>query len=164
MKIFKNIINHRDLINSTPRQIDPRLENASFIVETKVFSRDFVFSACRLLISRYMILSKDDLSLWEDDPESFIQEEQTDHWEYHIRGCAEKLFILLLGKHSDILGPFLVETLNSLQQSTDPASILFKESVYCAFAIGSNDLSHFINFDEWIINSLYNESKNNTLE
>jgi hypothetical protein len=34
-----------------------------------------------------MVLSKEDLETWENDPESWCADEESDYWEYRLRVC-----------------------------------------------------------------------------
>jgi hypothetical protein len=51
----------------------------------QLFTEEFVTNATYLIISRFLKLSQEDLESWEDDPEQFVQEEESDYWLYKIR-------------------------------------------------------------------------------
>jgi hypothetical protein len=85
MKILKNIAQNRDFNAVASLKPDERISNAVSIVEQHFFIPEMVIEIAKLLMTRYLIFSEEDLEFWEDDPESFVQEEETDHWEYHLR-------------------------------------------------------------------------------
>lgn len=70
------------------------------------------------MISEYLVLHEDSLEEWHDDPESYVQIEETDHWEYDLKGCAEKLLMVLVSRNRALLCPFLIETMSNLPNGT----------------------------------------------
>ena len=38
-------------------------------------------------MGRYLAFSKEELEMWRDEPEGFVQEEDSDHWEFVLRVC-----------------------------------------------------------------------------
>jgi hypothetical protein len=63
---------------------DPRLEQVLSLLEINLFTPSFVISALKLLLSRYLILDQDALLNWENEAEEFVQEAESDHWEYNV--------------------------------------------------------------------------------
>ena len=51
----------------------------------EIFTEDFAKDLCQVLITKYLIMSTQDLEMWENDPETFVTEEEADHWEFNIR-------------------------------------------------------------------------------
>jgi hypothetical protein len=60
-------------------------EKAEAYVTEQLFQPSFLSNFCQTLITKFIILNQEDLELWETEPETFIQEEEADHWEYEIR-------------------------------------------------------------------------------
>ena len=83
LKLVKNLIKHPQfsLLN---QKKEPLVDQALHLLD-QVFTTDFVISCAGLLINKFLVLSKEDLESWENDPESFVLEEEADHWEYHPR-------------------------------------------------------------------------------
>jgi hypothetical protein len=75
-----------------------------------------------------------------------------------IQGCAEKLFTTLVSKNRAVLCPFIMESLLSLPQDLSSSTLLLKEAVYSSVALCSHDLYDYLNFDEWAVNCLFNET------
>lgn len=135
------------------------MELALTALEEKLFTVDFIKNAIQLLISKYLVLSQDDLSSWTEDPESFFLEEEADHWEYHIRSCAEKLFMVLVSKHRNVVTPLLITSLAIAAEPTDIRSMLFRDSLYCAIGLGAYDLFEYLNFDDFVLRKLLAEAQ-----
>ena len=83
-------------------------------LKNQLLTPNFLVEASKLVISRYLVLTDTVLSEWEDDPEAFVLEEDSDAWEFNLRACGEKLLSVLVSKNRALLGPFLVDTLKSL--------------------------------------------------
>lgn len=65
------------------------------ILEEQILTQSFVESFAELLISSYLILRKEDLVMWEEDPEGWVNFDETDHWEYQIRVCFNTISIMI---------------------------------------------------------------------
>lgn len=55
------------------------------ILDTQLFTPEFVKSACELLVGRYMLLTAEDIRMWNEDPEEWFAEQEADRWEYSVR-------------------------------------------------------------------------------
>ena len=62
-------------------------ETDPYVFFLPVLTPQFVEDAVRLLISRFMPLTEDDLNEWLADPESWVTTEDTesDMWQYELR-------------------------------------------------------------------------------
>lgn len=124
----------------------------------------FVTSTLNLIVSKYLILSNEDLEVWNDDPESFVQEEDSDHWEFNIRQCAEKLVTVLVSQNRHLLAPILIEVLRQTPEAIDLTSILQREAVYCAIGLAAYDVYEYMSFSEWVEAKLVTESQSTSIE
>ncbi|KAJ3274383.1 Importin-11 [Terramyces sp. JEL0728] len=84
LKMLKNIVRHPAYHVVSEKHADPKVPEALNILHG-ILTQEFVINCSKTLLSRYICLSKTDLELWEDDPESFNQEEESDHWEFSLR-------------------------------------------------------------------------------
>ncbi|KAJ3323392.1 Importin-11 [Boothiomyces sp. JEL0866] len=162
LKILKNIVKNPSYHVVSEKHGDARLPDALKVLHG-IFTQDFVLACSRILLSRYVCMSKSDLELWEDDPESFNQEEESDHWEYNVRGCAEKLYMFLNSKYRELLSPFLVSTLNSLGDP-NASNLLFMEGLYCVFGVCAFELYDYFDFDQWFETKLVFQVQNKSPE
>lgn len=158
MKLLRNILVHREFITS---KTDARAGEAFQILDSTLFTPEFVVRAAKLLISQYLVLNVDDFETWDGSAEDFVQEEETDAWEYNIRGCGAKVLSSLVSKSSAVLCPFLIETLQGLTADVD---ILFREAVYCAIGTNAVELAEYLDFDSWISTVLVLEVQNKGVE
>lgn len=60
------------------------------IVQERLLSQEFTIELLRVVM-QYLVLSGSDLQCWQEDPESFCLEEESDAWQYNTRPCAEKV-------------------------------------------------------------------------
>eukprot|EP00842_Homolaphlyctis_polyrhiza_P000158 jgi/Hompol1/1142/HPOL_001071-RA len=104
-------------------------------------------------------MTQEDLESWNEDPESFLQEEEADHWEYNPRACAEKVFMDLVSKNRALLCPIIIEMLQNASGPTTPETMLAKEAVYTAVGLAAYDLYDWFDFSVWIRSHLIHESR-----
>ncbi|CAG8601057.1 16302_t:CDS:2, partial [Racocetra fulgida] len=64
---------------------DLQVSEAMRVVDEQILTPNFVESCAELLISNLIILRKDDLIMWEEDPEGWINYDESDHWEHQLR-------------------------------------------------------------------------------
>ena len=72
-------------LEAVEKSTSSRLAQALSVVEGQLLTPKFVNSITENIISKFLILRNDDLNMWEDDPEGWINYDETDHWEYHVR-------------------------------------------------------------------------------
>lgn len=140
---------------------DKRIPEAVSVMDTNLFTKDFLISVVNLLLTHYICLTSEDMSLWQEDPESFVLEEDADHWEYQKRACAEKVLMVLVTKHREFLAPFLVQNLKQISASDN---LQLKESIYNAAGICAHDLFDYLDFDDWMRNHLVHQIQNHSPE
>jgi Importin-beta N-terminal domain len=147
IKALKNLVSHSEYYTVPPHR-DQRIENALSVLQSNLFTSDFILSTARLMISQYTLLNEQTLQEWQDDPEAFFQEEESDVWEYNQRRCAEKLVMLLISSNKALLCPFLIESLKGLPNDYSFANLKFRESLYAAMGHGAFSLGDFLDFGE----------------
>lgn len=54
-------------------------------IKKEVLDSTTVCHMCRHLVTRYFVLSADDLALWDAEPESFATDEAGESWKYSLR-------------------------------------------------------------------------------
>ncbi|CAG8781078.1 16641_t:CDS:2, partial [Acaulospora morrowiae] len=92
---------------------DEKITEAIKIVDEQILTSNLVESFAELLITDLISLTKEDLEMWEDDPEGWINYDETDHWEYQLRPCAEKVFIELLTQYRNSLSVKIAKLLEN---------------------------------------------------
>ncbi|GBC10855.1 hypothetical protein RclHR1_09960006 [Rhizophagus clarus] len=157
--LLKGIV-RKSSYNQDIKESENRLSDAMKILEEQILTQSFVESFAELLISSYLILRKEDLVMWEEDPEGWVNFDETDHWEYQIRPCAEKVFTDLITQCRDLLSPKILKLLENAAL-TQSDNLLVKDAIYCAVGLGSHELYDVLDFDSWLVNNLLVEAANN---
>ncbi|KIO12672.1 hypothetical protein M404DRAFT_959382 [Pisolithus tinctorius Marx 270] len=132
-------------------------------VSETTLSQQFVEDAVRLLVTRFIPLNLTDLEGWMSDPEEWVSEEdkETDHWEYELRPCGERVLMTLASQYRDYVVPLMATTFKDVvsQPTTDLQSIIQKEAIYCAIGRCATRLRDVIPFTEWMRHYLAVEAK-----
>ncbi|KFU95493.1 Importin-11 [Chaetura pelagica] len=130
-------------------------------IKTAFFTYPTLMEICRRLVTHYFLLTKEELTMWEEDPEGFtVEETGGDSWKYSLRPCTEVLFIDIFHEYNQTLTPVLLEMVHSLQGSTnmeDTSAILIKDAVYNAVGLAAYELFDSVDFDQWFKNQLLAE-------
>ncbi|KAM6328269.1 importin-11 isoform 1-T15 [Alca torda] len=130
-------------------------------IKTAFFTYPTLMEICRRLVTHYFLLTKEELTMWEEDPESFtVEETGGDSWKYSLRPCTEVLFIDIFHEYNQTLTPVLLEMVRGLQGSTnveDTSAILIKDAVYNAVGLAAYELFDSVDFDQWFKNQLLAE-------
>uniref|UniRef100_U9SPB0 Importin N-terminal domain-containing protein n=1 Tax=Rhizophagus irregularis (strain DAOM 181602 / DAOM 197198 / MUCL 43194) TaxID=747089 RepID=U9SPB0_RHIID len=117
--LLKGIIRKSSYNQDIKESEDLRISDAMKILEEQILTQSFVESFAELLISSYLILRKEDLVMWEEDPEGWVNFDEIDHWEYQIRPCAEKVFTDLITQCRDLLSPKILKLLENAALRVD---------------------------------------------
>ncbi|KAF8623412.1 hypothetical protein AX15_006355 [Amanita polypyramis BW_CC] len=132
-------------------------------VNRNALSREFVESAVKALITRFMPLNPSDLENWVNDPEEWVnlEDQENDQWEYEIRACSERVLVQLSNQFSEIVTPLLATTFNDVaaQSPSDLASVVQKEALYCAIGRCTQRLKDVIPFKDWLHQTLSTEAQ-----
>jgi len=114
-----------------------------------------------ILVSHYFLLTEEELTMWEEDPEGFtVEETGGDSWKYSLRPCTEVLFIDIFHEYNQTLTPVLLEMMQTLQGPTnveDMNALLIKDAVYNAVGLAAYELFDSVDFDQWFKNQLLPE-------
>ncbi len=67
------------------------------------------------IFNEYLLMSNEELEMWQDSPEEFINEDgtATDAWKYNYRACAETLFQAFVHEYHDLVVPIVVELIKT---------------------------------------------------
>uniref|UniRef100_A0A8C2ZWV1 Importin-11 n=1 Tax=Cyclopterus lumpus TaxID=8103 RepID=A0A8C2ZWV1_CYCLU len=114
-------------------------------IKTAFFTHPTLTEIGRRLVSHYFLLTKEELAMWEEDPESFaVEETGGDSWKYSLRPCAEVLFLDIFHNYNQTLIPVLLDMVQNLQ-------------VYNAVGLAAYELFDNVDFDQWFKNQLLGE-------
>jgi hypothetical protein len=70
------------------------------------------------LFNEYLLMTEEELELWTESPEEFINEDgtATDAWKYNYRACAETLFQAFVHEYHDLVVPIVLELIQIYTQ------------------------------------------------
>ncbi|GLH14983.1 Importin-11 [Gryllus bimaculatus] len=131
-------------------------------IKLNFFTASTLTEMCTKLVTHYFLLTREDLELWDSDPESFATDEGGESWKYSLRPCTESLFLALFHEFRVTLVPVLLEMIqnnHALVPPEDLNAILRKDAVYNAVGLAAFDLYHEVNFDQWFSTTLTQELK-----
>ncbi|PTD12380.1 Importin-11 [Fusarium culmorum] len=134
-------------------------EKAKTLVKSELLKPDLVIQIVNSIITHLFVFRKSDLEGWEEDPEEWEQQEQSEGnaYEWEVRPCAEKLFLDLLTNYKDLLVPPL---LSYFQTAQDPqADIATKEAVYTAMGLAAAHVHHVFDFDAVLASTIVNDAR-----
>ncbi|XP_064413859.1 importin-11 isoform X2 [Latimeria chalumnae] len=130
-------------------------------IKMAFFTYPTLTEICRRLVTHYFLLTEEELTMWEEDPESFaVEEAGGDSWKYSLRPCTEVLFLDIFHEYSQTLTPVLLEMIQSLQgppKMDGTAGLLIKDAVYNAVGLAAYELFDNVDFDQWFENQLLPE-------
>ncbi|KAJ6539488.1 armadillo-type protein [Mycena capillaripes] len=139
-------------------QWKPLLKNGG--QNQNVLPNDMVQNAAEILIKQFMPLKDTELAEWMNDPEQWVNDEDTDseQWIFEIRPCSERVLMQLSNQFPDVVPPLLLNLYNS-KLASDLPEIIQKEALYCAIGRCASKLKTMIPFDQWLQTTLVEEAK-----
>ncbi|CAO0796255.1 unnamed protein product [Mucor circinelloides] len=148
-----------DLLSVTNEEKELAIE-AGRLINEQFLTPEFVNVCAETLVSQYMLMSPSDFTRWEEDPEGWLNNLDTENWEFELRPCAELAFMNLLSQYRDQLVPIIVNLVERVATVTDKQSLLFKDAVYGAVGLGVNSLFGRLDFEPFVMNRLVAELGN----
>ncbi|KAI7902236.1 armadillo-type protein [Cokeromyces recurvatus] len=131
------------------------------LIHQHFLTPEFVSRCAETLVSQYMLLTPRDFQKWEEDPEGWANDLDSENWEFELRPCAEMTFMSLLNNYKDQLIPILLNLVERVATVTDQPSLLFKDAVYGAIGLGVHSLYGRLDFEPFVMNRLVVELREN---
>eukprot|EP01117_Protostelium_nocturnum_P019129 TRINITY_DN8201_c0_g1_i1.p1 TRINITY_DN8201_c0_g1~~TRINITY_DN8201_c0_g1_i1.p1 ORF type:complete len:1015 (+),score=363.64 TRINITY_DN8201_c0_g1_i1:126-3170(+) len=164
MLFLKNVMEAIDYYPLTPEEEETtsaELKNAKNVV-TAFYSSEMVLRICEKIVTRYFPMNQKNLEEWEDSPEDFHNDQETEAWKDKIKPCSENLFIGLLERYREWLAPLVKQMLESIlrENSTnveDMNQIILRDACYSALGLSNYYLFEFVDFPEWWKNHFMRE-------
>uniref|UniRef100_A0A8B9JDP4 Importin-11 n=1 Tax=Astyanax mexicanus TaxID=7994 RepID=A0A8B9JDP4_ASTMX len=130
-------------------------------IKTAFFTHPTLTEIAKRLVSKYFLLTEEELIMWEEDPEGFaVEETGGDSWKYSLRPSTEVLFLDIFHNYSQTLTPVLLEMMHSLQGPSnvdDTLQLLMKDAVFNAVGLAAYELFDSVDFDQWFSSQLLGE-------
>jgi hypothetical protein len=134
-------------------------EQARTIIKTELLKSDLVVHVANCIITYLFVFRKSDLEAWDEDPEEWEKEQQSegDAYEWQVRPCAERLFLDLLTNFKDLLIPPLLSYFETAQSSN--ADIATKEAVYTAMGLAAAHVYTVFDFDAFLASTVLQDAQ-----
>ncbi|KAL4630065.1 importin-11 isoform X1 [Arapaima gigas] len=129
----------------------------AYRIKTEFFTHPTLMEIGRRLVSHYFLLTEEELTMWEEDPESFaVEETGGDSWKYSLRPCTEVLFLDIFHNYSQTLTPVLLD-MQFLACLLTNQCISSLTPVYNAVGLAAYELFDNVDFGSWFKNQLLAE-------
>ncbi|KOS18264.1 Importin-11 [Escovopsis weberi] len=134
-------------------------EHAQRLIKSELFKDELVIEIANAIISHLFVFRRSDLEAWEDDPQDWEQQEQSEGnaYEWEVRPCAERLFLDLLIHFKELLVPPLLVYFQTAQ--SPQADIATKEAVYTAMGLSAAHVFKFFDFDAILASTVANDAQ-----
>ncbi|KAI8302200.1 Importin-11 [Colletotrichum sp. SAR11_59] len=133
--------------------------DAVALIKQELLKDDFVVQMANIIITHLFVFRKADLDAWEEEPEEWEQQEQSEGnaYEWEVRPCAEKLFLDLLVNFKQLMIPPL---LSYFETATNPqADIATKEAVYTALGLAAPNVANHFDFDALLVSTIVQDAQ-----
>lgn len=140
-------------------EVKAEQDQARSIIKQDLLKPDLVVQIVNAIITHLFVFRKSDLEAWEEDPEEWEQQEESEGnaYEWEVRPCAERLFLDLLTHFKDMLIPPLLSYFESAQSPT--ADVATKEAVYTAMGHASAHVVGKFDFDAVLASTIVNDAQ-----
>ncbi|RCI12976.1 hypothetical protein L249_0485 [Ophiocordyceps polyrhachis-furcata BCC 54312] len=134
-------------------------KEAGSFIRTKLLEDSFVIQVVNCLITHLFIFRRSDLEAWEEDPEEWEHQEQSEGnaYEWEVRPCAEKLFLDLLTNYKQLLVPPLLSYFEMAQGPQ--AEMATKEAVYTAMGLSAAHVAAVFDFGAVVASTLVHDAQ-----
>ncbi|CAJ2500298.1 Uu.00g031510.m01.CDS01, partial [Anthostomella pinea] len=129
------------------------------LVKTDLFTDELVIQMARVIITHLFNFRKADLDAWEEDPQEWEQQEESqgNAYEWEVRPCAQKLFLDLLTYHKDLL---LQPLLSYFATAQNPqADVVTKEAVYTAMGLAAPIVEQEFDFEAVLESTIVSDAQ-----
>ncbi|OAA62115.1 Armadillo-type fold protein [Cordyceps fumosorosea ARSEF 2679] len=140
-------------------EVKEEQDRARNLIKSELLQDELVVRIVNTIISHLFLFRKSDLEAWDDDPEEWEQQEQSEGnaYEWEVRPCAEKLFLDLLTNYKQLLIPPLLQYFQSAQ--TPQADIATKEAVYTAMGLSAAHIVNSFDFEAVLSSTLISDAQ-----
>ncbi|KAF8826887.1 hypothetical protein HHX47_DHR5000875 [Lentinula edodes] len=122
-------------------------------INDSVLTANFIDDAVKIIITRLLPLTKDDLEGLEQDPEEWVnaEEQENQQWGYELRPCSERVLVQISNQYPEYVTPLLKTIFAEVADKPAAAiGIANKEALYCAVGRCCQKLKGEIPFEDWV--------------
>ncbi|OLN82896.1 Importin beta-like protein [Colletotrichum chlorophyti] len=133
--------------------------DAIVLIKQELLKDEFVVQMANVIITHLFVFRKADLDAWEEDPEEWEQQEQSEGnaYEWEVRPCAEKLFLDLLVNFKSLMIPPLLTYFESARNTQ--SDIATKEAVYTAMGLAAANVVGSFDFDSILVSTVLQDAQ-----
>ena len=141
------------------QQTKSEQESAKTLIKTELLKPDLVVQIVNCIITYLFVFRKADLEAWDEDPEEWEKEQQSegDAYEWQVRPCAERLFLDLLTNFKSLLTEPLMSYFQTAQNPQ--ADIATKEAVYTAMGLSAAHVVKIFDFDSFLTSTILQDAQ-----
>lgn len=134
-------------------------EAARNLIKTELLKPELVAQIVDRIITYLFMFRNADLEAWDEDPEDWEKEQQSegDAYEWQVRPCAEKLFLDLLTNFKDLLTPPLLQYFQAAQNPQ--ADIATKEAIYTAMGLSAAHVANVFDFGSFLASTISQDAQ-----
>ncbi|ODA78430.1 hypothetical protein RJ55_05811 [Drechmeria coniospora] len=134
-------------------------EQGKAVIKSELFKDEFVISIVNTIISHLFLFRMSDLESWEEDPEEWEHQEQSEGnaFQWEVRPCAEKLFLDLLTHFKQLIVPPLLSYFQTAQ--APHADLATKEAVYTAMGLAAAHVCQHLDFDAVLSSTVVHDAQ-----
>ncbi|KAJ2613433.1 hypothetical protein H4S08_002205 [Coemansia sp. RSA 1365] len=152
--LYKNVVKNFFYQTDDGEDVDAETVRCRRLIDSEILTQNLIAQMAELLMLHYIPLKPKDLEQWQDDPEGWIADEDSDYWSLDVRPCAEHLFVDLVNQNRSQLVPVLANLAqqnNIANGTTTPAELHYqREGKYAALGLCANDLYDYFDFCQWL--------------
>ncbi|KAJ2756524.1 hypothetical protein GGI19_000798 [Coemansia pectinata] len=146
LELYRGVVKNMFYLADDNGQMDEDVQRCRLVIDSEIMTAPFVAQMSETLMCHYIPLKACDIEMWQDDPETWIANEDLDHWEFDVRRSAERLFKDLVNQQRDRIVPELVQALQ--QPNVTPSFKL--DGLYTALGLCASELYDHIDFCHWL--------------
>ncbi|KAJ2787967.1 hypothetical protein GGI15_000306 [Coemansia interrupta] len=151
IELYRNVVKNFYYMVDEGVEMDSSVKRCRQVIDNEIIVPEFVAQMAELLINYYIPLKPKDIEMWQNDPEAWVVEEESDYWEFDIRRSAERLFVDVIDQHREQMVPQLRHMIWNIQMSSDPNTAFFqREGLYAALGLCANQLYDDMDFCQWL--------------
>ncbi|KAJ1865288.1 hypothetical protein LPJ73_000053 [Coemansia sp. RSA 2703] len=151
IELYRNVVKNFYYMVDEGVEMDSSVKRCRQIIDNEIIVPEFVAQMAQMLINYYIPLKPKDIEMWQNDPETWVVEEESDYWEFDIRRSAERLFVDVIDQHRVQMVPQLNSMVWNIQLSSDATVAFFqREGLYAALGLCVNQLYDDMDFCKWL--------------
>ncbi|KAJ1327668.1 importin-11 [Microdochium nivale] len=142
-------------------EIKQQQEQAISNLKAELLQENLIVQMVNIIITHLFIFRKSDLEAWEEDPQEWEQQEESqgNAYEWEVRPCAEKLFLDLLTYYKGLLLQPLLAYFGTAQ--SPQADLATKEAVYTAMGLAAPIVYEDFDFESVLKSTVSSDAQQN---